>query len=209
MRQQKGSSSDTGRKRRAWRRGVAGGADQRVVVMASGRVVMASGQRMGQHARRRGHSVQMQPASAGAEREKGEEARGRRRGTDLVDVNCTEAGAAGTGRARGAAQAVRRRAVAEVDQANLRRSHSGAICGDGAAARERGGGAGRDVARGAVLRDGSADATAPGAHAVEGSVEGCGRGRSASHAEAGARRAAIRRARLLRIQRGNARGEER
>ena len=66
-------------------------------------------QRMGQHTCRRDRNVQQQPASGKADQRQlapntrnKEAARGRRRGTDLVEVNCTEAGAAGTGRGRGA-----------------------------------------------------------------------------------------------------------
>ena len=84
------------------------------------RVLMAQRRYIGPHTRRPVRNVQ-QPASRKADQRQlapstrnKEDARGRRRGTDLVEVNCTEAGAAGTGRARGVAHGVRRRVVADL-----------------------------------------------------------------------------------------------
>jgi hypothetical protein len=54
------------------------------------------------------------PAPASAEHEKQGRSAERRRGTDLVEVNCTEAGAAGTGRGRGVVHGVRRRALTDL-----------------------------------------------------------------------------------------------
>ena len=72
------------------------------------RMLMAQRRYIGPQTRRPVRNVQQQqPASGRADQRqlapstrREEAARGRRRGTDLVEVNCTEAGAAGTGRGR-------------------------------------------------------------------------------------------------------------
>ena len=87
------------------------------------RVLIAQRRYIGPQTRRPVRNVQQQqPASGRADQRqqlapstrREEAARGRRRGTDLVEVNCTEAGAAGGGRARGVAHGVRRRALTDL-----------------------------------------------------------------------------------------------
>ena len=114
--EQKGSSSDASQKERWGKKQMGGGLGpgQRMV-QGRGDDVTASAwastraDRTAMCSSSSSHRVGEQTsASWRRAREIGEKARGRRRGTDLVDVTCTEEGAAGTGRGRGAESGDRR-----------------------------------------------------------------------------------------------------